>query len=617
MNPTLRKRAPRDRYIAGDTIRRESFVPHNGRTSSALHRAFPVTPTCPYRLLSNLDEVDQLLARSENPPSAIPAVLAAMAEAVPLSGACVMYRGSDGIQRLGWKGSGGDRLPPGVAESHITAAYRYLAGEIDRAVRNEAPLRPSSKDLKDGFTLPPDSSLIVLPLVGDAGRAFGAMQLQADGPLDEADLTFAKICVNHVAIALDQRAKRDGGDEGRQRFLSDLTATVMESRSNGSVLAAAVRLAVPFLADICFADEFTENGILSRLEPGFAKEGHHALLAAMMEDTSPWVTREPQERAATTGNSLLCGDLPNDDVSDPFAALKLQQIGVRSMMVVPLTRRGRRLGTLTFVATEARRPYDASDLALAEEMARRVAIAVDDEMRHRRMERAIQDRQEVLALVAHDLRAPLAALSIACGALLRRAPESDRRAGRRFVEIIARALRQMDHLVAGLLDTAILECGHFTVQREWHPVSSIVEDALVLQTLAANQKAVALQADPSDEAVHVFCDRARILQVLANLVANAIKFTPNGGLVNVVWRRLAGELLVSVIDTGCGIAPTNLSRVFERYWKSSDYQHGTRGTGLGLYISRGIVEAHGGRIWVESELGQGSRFSFTIPDGQA
>jgi signal transduction histidine kinase len=301
---------------------------------------------------------------------------------------------------------------------------------------------------------------------------------------------------------------------------------------------------------------------------------------------------------------------------DPFVGLKLQELGVRSMMVVPLIRRGMPLGTITLVAGESRRPYDERDVALAEEMARRVAIALDDEARAIRMERAIRDRQEVLALVAHDLRAPLSALSIASSVLLRRTPDSDRRSSRKFLEIISRSLRQMDHLVAGLLDTASLDSGHFTIRKEWHPVSSIVEDALEMQALAASQKALVLQADRPEEVMHVYCDRDRIMQVLINLLGNAIKFTPSGGLVKIVWRRLAGELLVSVVDTGCGIAPAHLTRVFERYWEAGSRHYGARGTGLGLYISRGIIEAHGGKIWVESDVGKGSRFSFTVPDGQ-
>jgi signal transduction histidine kinase len=608
--PMLRRRGQRDRDVVGDNTRRDSFIRHV-RTVSGVHKAVPQRQSCPYRLLSNLDEVDQILARFENPPSTIPAVLAAVSEAVPLCGASVMYRGSDGVRCLMWKGMGDDPLPPGVAESHIAAAYRYLAGETEHG---ESALRPSSKDLTAGLKLPGHASLIVLPLVGDGGRAFGAMQLQGDGQLDETDLTFVKIVVSHLAIALDERAKREAEEQQRQKFLSDLTTSLIESRSNGPVLPLAVPLLVPFLADACFADEVSENGQLRRVEPGFAAEGYQTLLAAMK--TESLMTSEAQARVAASGTPVVYDERSSDAWTDPFVGLKLQEVGVRSMMVVPLVRRGRPLGTITLLAGESRRPYDERDLAIAEEMARRVAIALDDEARAMRMERAIRDRQEILALVAHDLRAPLSALSIASSVLLRRTPDSDRRASRKFLEIISRSLRQMDHLVAGLLDTASLDSGHFTIRKEWHPVSSIVEDALEMQALAASQKALVLQADRPDEAMHVYCDRDRIMQVLINLLGNAVKFTPSGGLVKIVWRRLAGELLVSVIDTGCGIAPAHLNRVFERYWEAGGRYHGSRGTGLGLYISRGIIEAHGGKIWVESDVGKGSRFSFTVPDGQ-
>lgn len=613
MSAIPRRRAMRDRD-ALERVRRESYIRYV-RPAGGVQKALSLTPSCPYRLLSNLDEVDQLLARFDSPPSTIPAVLAVVGEAVPLLGAAVMYKGAEGVRSLAWKGPGADALPPGVAESHIAAAYRYLAGDPGVGSRTDGPFRPSSKDLTAGFKLPGGARVVVLPLVGEAG-AFGAMQLQGHGALDETELAFLKIVVTHLAIALDQRARRGAEEEKRLRFLSDATAALIEARSNAPVLSVVPSRAVPFLADMCFVDEAREDGSLTR-PPGAAADGYQALLCAMTETGSPLMTSEPQARVMATGSSLIYEDLANGDFPDLHAGLQLREMGVRSLMVVPLTRRGAQLGTLTFVATESRRSYDAIDLALAEELARRVAMALEDEARTVRMERAIRDRQEVLALVAHDLRGPLSALSIAASVLLRRAPASDRRASRRFLEIIARSLRQMDHLVAGLLDTASLDSGHFSIRKEWHLVSSMVDDALEMQALAASQKALVLQADPSDESVHVFCDRDRIMQVLTNLLGNAIKFTPSGGLVKVVWRRLAGELLVSVIDNGCGIAPANVNRVFERYWESGGRQYGSRGTGLGLYISRGIVEAHGGRIWVESEVGQGCRFSFTVPDGQA
>src|SRR5262249_5173097 len=154
--------------------------------------------------------------------------------------------------------------------------------------------------------------------------AFGAVQLQGEGPFDETELTFAKIVVTHVAIALDRRGKGEADEEGRYRFLSDFTSALLELRTTGSVLSAAVQLAAPHMADVCFADEIAEDDSLSRVEPGFANEGHQTLLSALMGNASSWATREPQARVASLGTSVICDDMSNDEWMDPFSALRLQ-----------------------------------------------------------------------------------------------------------------------------------------------------------------------------------------------------------------------------------------------------------------------------------------------------
>ena len=192
-------------------------------------------------------------------------------------------------------------------------------------------------------------------------------------------------------------------------------------------------------------------------------------------------------------------------------------------------------------------------------------------------------------------------------ALLLRSPESPR--VRRYAEAVQRAAVRMDRLIRELLDLSSMEAGRFRVEKRPQPLEPIVAEALAVLSPLAAEKAVALGTEglPLDEAVPL--DRERVLQVVSNLIGNAVQFAPHGGHVVVRARLGPEEARLEVQDDGPGIAPDDLPRVFDRFWKSNSL----RGTGLGLTIARGVVEAHAGKIWVESRVGEGSTFVFTLP----
>jgi signal transduction histidine kinase len=180
-----------------------------------------------------------------------------------------------------------------------------------------------------------------------------------------------------------------------------------------------------------------------------------------------------------------------------------------------------------------------------------------------------------------------------------------------------RSVHRMDQMIEDLVDSSSLESGVLSIRRQWHDLSAIVAEALEAQTFTASGKSLSLISKVPREALRIFCDRARLQQVLANLLGNAIKFTPSKGSIELSVHRAESEILFSVTDTGRGIPRKDLPRVFDRHWQSRSGKSGrSGGSGLGLYISKGIVEAHGGKIWVESELNKWSAFSFTIPNGR-
>ena len=220
-------------------------------------------------------------------------------------------------------------------------------------------------------------------------------------------------------------------------------------------------------------------------------------------------------------------------------------------------------------------------------------------------------REEILAVVSHDLRTPLTAIKMASSALTGgvSGPITPERA-QKHAGVIRRASDRMERLIGDLLDMAGIQAGNLSIERTRCEVAPLVSELVEsLQPLAA-AKRTSVVSDETELGLEVDCDRFRILQVLSNLVGNAIKFTPEGGTVRVAARARGDEVCFSVADTGLGISDEYLPHIFEPYWKGGA---SSKGTGLGLYIAKGIVEGHRGKIWVESKVGGGTTFFFTLP----
>ena len=219
----------------------------------------------------------------------------------------------------------------------------------------------------------------------------------------------------------------------------------------------------------------------------------------------------------------------------------------------------------------------------------------------------------LLRTVSHDLRNPLGVVLASTALLLKSnlPPDKEERA-RRQVEAIQRAGNRMNRLIRDLLDFASIQAGRLSVSLRPQEVAAMVNEVLEVTEPLATTKSLRLVADVAP-GLAIRCDHDRVIQLFSNLVGNAVKFTPDGGTIT-VHAAADGEVVrFSVTDTGPGISADELPHVFDRYYQAQ--RKNRDGIGLGLSIARGIVEAHGGRIWVESEEGKGSTFFFTLPQG--
>jgi signal transduction histidine kinase len=271
-------------------------------------------------------------------------------------------------------------------------------------------------------------------------------------------------------------------------------------------------------------------------------------------------------------------------------------------------------GAIALFNTPDRRAFDDDDVALANDLARRAALALDNARLYRKAQSAIEARDDVLAVVSHDLGNPLSAIRIGTTLLLSGLSEEERQTGGwKHIVGIRNSAEQMERLIRDLLEVKRIEAGQLSVERDKVPVRPLVDEAIELLSGIAEAKSVMLSAKVPDGLPALYADRERILQTFSNLVGNAVKFTPEGGSVT-IEAAADGEMVAFVVaDTGSGISPDDLEHVFDRYWQAKSRRRGRQGIGLGLVIVKGIVEAHHGKVWVESTLGAGSRFAFSLP----
>ncbi len=453
--------------------------------------------------------------------------------------------------------------------------FRRFLEERDRAGRARAVLTLRRRDgttlLADvaaaAFTSPRGEKLVTLNLrdVTEAERNRRTLEILAEAG-------------KFLGTSLDQQATLDG-----------LTSLV-----------------VPRLADACVVDLF-EGGEVKRVAAAHRDPTKAAQLIAL---------RRPQARhlgssvdaVLRTGEPAVVERVTDEWLrritEDEEQLRAVRALGVRSAISAPLMARGKTLGALSLVSLGETPEFTRADLVLVTALAGRAALALDNARQYREAVDARRMREEVLATVTHDLRAPLNAVLLTAGVLERRgaSPELDR---------IKASVRRADRLIEDLLTASKVEGGRLALDLELESCAALVNEVLEAHRAEALAHELELTGTCDDAAGKVRADHHRVVQLLGNLVANALKFTGHGGRVTLSARADADAVVFSVTDTGRGIAPEDLPHVFDRFWQGAHTRQA--GAGLGLAIARGIAEAHGGTLSVASTPGVGSTFRFRLP----
>ena len=428
-----------------------------------------------------------------------------------------------------------------------------------------------------------------------------------------------------VQLVREQLARTSAeSSERRAAFLAEVSNALDASLDYRATLARVARLAVPFLADACIVDIAEEEGGVTRLEVALADPAKHGVAAHLKSAAPGPRSTSPEARALRSGESIIMPEVKAADVEamaqDPAHRQALGELGPRSLMVAPITARGRNLGALTFVAAESDRRFGRSDLGLAEDVARRAALAVENARLYKASQEARQGaeaanraKDEFLATLSHELRTPLS--PILGWVRLLRSGDLDDAATARGLEVIERNVRAQTQLIEDLLDVSRIITGKLRLEVRPMDLVAVVEAGIDAVRPAAEAKGIRIASRLDPMASAMVGDPDRLQQVVWNLVSNAVKFTPKDGRVEVELARVDTHARLRVRDTGKGIQPAFLPHVFDRLRQAdstSTRAHG--GLGIGLAIVRHLVELHGGTVAAESGgEGEGATFTVELP----
>ena len=481
--------------------------------------------------------------------------------------------------------------------------------------RTDAGVHPHEKFALMAYMV---SSVLIIAAATAIRRARRrARNARADLAHANVELEQANRALGH---ALDDanRAREEAIERAeRLRLLDEASSILASSLDYETTIVAAARQMVPTIADWCSVDVLVEGEIKQLGAAHIETPEFRRLSDVRVRSSLSPAALTALAHAIRTGESQFLSEITDaylvKQARNPEHLEAMRALGVRSAMIIPMIARGQIIGALSMFRTHARPPFDDGSFALARDVARRAALAIDNAFLYQRAVVANESKSNFLATMSHELRTPLTAV-IGYEELLVEGisgPVTD--AQRQQLGRIKASARQLLSLIDEILLYARIEAGVESVKIEQVHPKTLVDEALTVVAPLANERNLSLVADEIDAALTVETDSGKLRQMLVNLLANAVKFTERGGITARAYARDA-DVVFEVQDTGIGIAPENIEHIFEAFWQVE--QSRTRkagGSGLGLSTTRRLARTLGGDVTVESEVGVGSTFRIVLP----
>lgn len=423
--------------------------------------------------------------------------------------------------------------------------------------------------------------------------------------------------VRVVGVGMDVTARRHS--EQGLRFLVEASSLLAASLDYENRLASVARLAVSTIADYCAIDMLEDDGTVRRVEAAHRDPAKGKFVRELFRLYPPDLNGPGRiSRVLRTGQPVIAPDIRPAQLEQSARNAEhlelLRELSPRSIIIVPLRARGRTLGAITFATTDSAARYGPEDLALAENLTNRVALAIDNARLYREAQEAIRARDTFLSVASHEIKTPLATIR-GYAELLQRRGDFERLAAervRRALQAIYEQTGRLDKLIDLLLDFSRLQGGQLSIN--WGQVDLAALTCRLVDEVRPTLERHTLAFIAPDEPLFVAGDEQRIEQVFQNLLQNAVKYSPRGGAITVRLERQDQQAHLAISDQGLGIPAQALPHLFHPFYRANNADtHHISGTGLGLFVVKEIVHLHGGEVDVESREGQGSTFIVRLP----
>lgn len=448
--------------------------------------------------------------------------------------------------------------------------------------------------------------------------------LRKNGDQFPAEASIARVSVDGertFMVTLRDVSERVKSEE-RQKLLATAGWVLAASLDVESTMATIAELPVPLLGEWSLLELLTPEGAMRRAAATHVDPPRHVETLALVSKTAEPLDLEPvaasSARVAHEAEAQRITDIGawlKANFHDAVSRARAESLGASAVLLVPLRAGGRAIGALHLVRTRPGATHSLEEQQVADQFAGLAALALENARLYQQTRSAVRERDEMLAIVSHDLRNPVNAIVMLTGAVLNREGdmpgEELANMARDEVEAVRAAARQADGLIQDLQDVSRISAGRLRVERRRVPASEMLKECADMFEPVMVDAALRFVRRFHEELPVLLADRHRLQQVLSNLLGNAVRFTPHGGEIVLSATREEELLRISVRDTGPGVSPDDVPRLFERYYQAPRLLRS--GSGLGLFIAKGIVEAHGGEIGVHSELGKGAEFWFTVP----
>jgi PAS domain S-box-containing protein len=446
-----------------------------------------------------------------------------------------------------------------------------------------------------------------------AGRAVSGRRKTGEEFPADANISKLDVGGRRVMTVVLRDITEEKRIENEQRFLAEVGAILAATLDYEDTLENIAQLVVRDLADFCIMYGVDDEGKIRRLKATSRDPSNEWVCDVFMKVQLDRSRRHLVRPVLASRRSMFVQYVSPERIAslsqNEEELQVLRATDVRSIIAVPLLAHGKLVAVIALLSGSSSSLYGPADVRLAEEIAQRAALAIANAGLFSEAQRAAKTREDVLAIVSHDLKNPVTTIALV-GHFLRQATTLEAGKLGEFADKILRSVDRMQSLITDLLDFGKMQSGTFSVEAQTGTLSRSVIPVVDGMRVMAEAKRQTIDVDLPSNLPDVVVDANRISQVISNLLGNAVKFTPEAGSIRISARQKNKEVVVSVFDTGPGIPREHLPKIFDWFWQARET--GQSGSGLGLSIAKGIVEAHGGRIWVESELGKGSAFCFTL-----